>query len=347
VWRPGDGRDAVVGQAGFDTLQFNGGAASETLQVNALDGRVHVVHDAFNDVDLNQVERIRIRALDGKDNVFVSDLAGTDIKQVAIDLAGVAGGADGALDNVAVTGSAANELITVTTSAGVLSVIGLKAQVTVAHFDANDLLGVNGSDGNDTISAATMKANSVQLSMYGGDGRDVVTGSAGGDTLDGGSGADILRGGGGSDQLHGGQHNDRLEGGAGKDILIGSSGDDKLLGGLGEDSLLGDQGNDTITGGAGNDRIFYGSVLDGHDVILDFDGNPTGGQDTLDLEGLFQSLPVAPADRAGRVSIVDHGATVDVFVDADGKAGNGFELAVATLHTVNTITVGQDVIVGT
>jgi Ca2+-binding RTX toxin-like protein len=143
----------------------------------------------------------------------------------------------------------------------------------------------------------------------------------------------------------GGEDNDRLDGGAGADNLIGLAGHDVILGGLGDDSIQGDKGNDTITGGAGNDRIFYSSVLDGHDVVLDFDGNPTGGQDTLHLEFLFQGLGVPVQDRVGRVFISDKGATVDVAVDADGNAGNGYELVVATLHTVDEIKLGTDVII--
>jgi Ca2+-binding RTX toxin-like protein len=350
TWMVGGGKDTVNGGAGIDTLQFNGGGASETIRVDAIGGgRVRVAHDASSGfVDLDDVERLRIRGYDGSDNFFVFDLTGTNVAHVAIDLAGAkAGASDGASDNAVVTGSVGNDLITLTTSGGAVSVGGLAAQVTVTHFDAKDSLGISASDGNDSINAVAVKANSVGLSLYGGDGRDTVIGSASRDTLDGGSGADLLRGGGGSDQILAGQQNDRLEGGAGKDILIGGSGDDVVLGGSGDDAVQGDGGNDTIIGGAGNDTIYYVTKLDGHDVILDFDGNPADGQDTLSLEGLFLNLLVAPADRAGRVSIVDKGATVDVFVDADGNAGNGFELAVATLHTLSTITVGQDVIVGT
>ena len=109
--------------------------------------------------------------------------------------------------------------------------------------------------------------------------------------------------------------------------------------------LDGGFGNDTITGGTGNDTIQYTNILDGQDVVLGFDGNAMGGQDVLDLDALFDNLLVAAVDRAGRVSIVDSGATVNVFVNADGNAGNGFEVTVA-LRTLDTITIGQDVIVG-
>ena len=38
-------------------------------------------------MDLNGVEHIQFNALGGADNITVSDLTGTDVKQVALDLA--------------------------------------------------------------------------------------------------------------------------------------------------------------------------------------------------------------------------------------------------------------------
>jgi hypothetical protein len=65
----------------------------------------------------------------------------------------------------------------------------------------------------------------------------------------------------------------------------------------------------------------------------------------LDLDALFDSLGIAASMRAGLVNINDLGNTVEISVNADGKAG--FELLIATLNTVDVITKGQDVIVGT
>lgn len=113
----------------------------------------------------------------------------------------------------------------------------------------------------------------------------------------------------------------------------------------GNDLLFGLYGNDTITGGAGNDTIYYTGVLDGHDVVVGFDGNAAGGQDALNLDSLFDSLFVAAGDRAGRVSVVDKGASVEIAVDTNGDLT--FDLAVATLKTADAITIGQDILVGT
>src|SRR5262249_30561455 len=38
VWNPGDGSDTVDGQAGMDTLQFNGAAANESINIAANGG---------------------------------------------------------------------------------------------------------------------------------------------------------------------------------------------------------------------------------------------------------------------------------------------------------------------
>ena len=156
--------------------------------------------------------------------------------------------------------------------------------------------------------------------MDGGAGNDTITGGLGNDFLSGGDDNDKMLGGGGDDQLFGDNGKDLLDGGAGNDALTGGAGNDVLTGGIGDDYFTGGQGDDTMTGSTGRDLFQYTSVLDGHDVIIGFDGNPAGGQDVLDLEQLFDDLNVLTADRAGRVSIVDKGASVDVFVDADGTS---------------------------
>jgi hypothetical protein len=52
----------------------------------------------------------------------------------------------------------------------------------------------------------------------------------------------------------------------------------------------------------------------------------------VDLDALFDSLGVAAASRAGRVQLVDTGPDVRVDIDADGGAGNGFELSLLTFQ---------------
>jgi Ca2+-binding RTX toxin-like protein len=163
-----------------------------------------------------------------------------------------------------------------------------------------------------------------------------------------GAGALAATGDDGANLLVGNNGANKIAGGDGADTIEGAAGNDTIVGGAGNDSITGGAGTDRIDVGDGNDTVFYASKLDGKDIIDNFDGNVTDGQDTLNLDLLFDSLGVADGDRAGRVSLVvnDAGTAVDVKVNADANP-NFFELTVATLNTVDPITVGADVVVGT
>ncbi len=87
IWNPGDGSDVIEGQDGFDTLRFNGSNASENMVISANGHRARLTRDVGNvTMDINGVERIQLAALGGADNILVDNLAGTDVKVVAIDL---------------------------------------------------------------------------------------------------------------------------------------------------------------------------------------------------------------------------------------------------------------------
>ena len=180
------------------------------------------------------------------------------------------------------------------------------------------------------------------------EGLPLIAGDDGGivdDTLDGTDEAEILAGGGGDDTLNGGGGNDLLFGGDGDDTLNGGPGDDNLLGGPGDDSIFSSLGSDTINVGADNsgggarpdlsssqDTVFYTNVLHAGDVIDNFDAAGSS-HDVIDLDGLFDNLGVADADRAARVSIVDSDTDQQqVLIDTNGDST--FDL---TLVTVNLI----------
>ncbi|HKP24945.1 MAG TPA: hypothetical protein VJV39_13855 [Dongiaceae bacterium] len=346
IWNPGDDKDVIDGDAGLDTLRVNGDSNSETTSISAAGGHALFSQIGANAVqDLDNVERIEFHAADGLDIITVNDLSGTDVKQVAIDLAtgGLSFG-----DTVNTDGSAGNDVIKVAVAGGIASITGLSAQVTVVHELSSLGIEIDALGGNDNVSGSTLKLNSIQsLAVDGGAGNDTLSGGAGNDGLHGGDDNDKILGGAGDDGLFGDNGKDVLDGGTGNDSLTGGAGNDVLTGGVGDDAFTGGGGDDTMTGGTGKDELRYTSVLDGHDVFIGFDGNAVGGQDVLDLNLLFDSLNVLTADRAGRVSIDDNGASVDVFVDTDGNLFNGYELTVATLKTSDAITVGQDVLVGT
>ena len=293
IWNPGDDNDVVEGQAGTDAMVFNGANVAENIDIAANGGRVLFFRDIANvTMDLNDVETVHFNALGGADNINVGDLTGTDAKLVAIDLAGVIGGAagDAQPDTVTVTGTNGEDVVSISALGGKVVVDGLSAKVTADHTDADDKLVINALAGDDIIDASTLAAGKATL---------------------------------------------QLLGGAGDDVILGSAGDDQIDGGAGDDVVFGNAGSDTFR---------YSDPLDGHDLIADFDGDAAGGQDVLNLDALFDKLGVAEVDRAGRVSLTDNGSAVDVAIDADGNAANGFELTAVTLITADAVTLGQDVI---
>jgi Ca2+-binding RTX toxin-like protein len=77
--------------------------------------------------------------------------------------------------------------------------------MTISGFDADDRIVINGLGGDDVIEASGLSG--MQLTANGGDGDDVLIGSAGNDTLNGGAGDDVLIGGPGQDILDGGTGN--------------------------------------------------------------------------------------------------------------------------------------------
>lgn len=110
--------------------------------------------------------------------------------------------------------------------------------------------------------------------VTGGDGSDLLQGSAQDNTLDGGAGDDYLQGNDG---------NDTLAGGDGNNYLFGNGGDDRLTGGLGRDVLSGGAGNDVLDSGGGTDNFLLDESGDDHyiirsrgDIIFDNGGNDSG-----------------------------------------------------------------------
>ncbi|QOZ32426.1 S-layer family protein [Bradyrhizobium sp. CCBAU 53421] len=207
IWNPGDGSDMVEGGAGTDTLQFNGANIAENIDISANGSRVRMTRDVANvTMDLNGIEKIAFHALGGADHVTIHDLAGTDVKQVLVDLSSPAnsGTGDGAADTVTVEGTGGIDRITVTQSGGTILVDGLPAEVSILGQEAaNDSLIINGFGGADNIDASGLGAGSIKLTIDGGAGDDVIVGSAGNDLIRLGAGDDtyVFKAGSGSDVI--------------------------------------------------------------------------------------------------------------------------------------------------
>ena len=90
------------------------------------------------------------------------------------------------------------------------------------------------------------------MKINGGNGKDVIKGSALKDQISGKGGGDKLYGLGGDDILYGGTGNDKLYGGGGSDTLFSGSGLDYLYGDDGDD-IFQDIVNSYAYGGIGND----------------------------------------------------------------------------------------------
>ena len=122
------------------------------------------------------------------------------------------------------------------------------------------------------LSGAALTRN-PQFTVHGGDGNDVIMGSAGTDQAGGAStdilfgdaGDDFVNGGAGAGQLHGGDGNDSVIGGAATDLLYGDSGNDILNSGGGADEMRGGTGDDVYFV-LSSDRVFE-AAGEGFDTV--------------------------------------------------------------------------------
>ncbi|MBW4553325.1 MAG: hypothetical protein KME35_19760 [Aphanocapsa sp. GSE-SYN-MK-11-07L] len=212
LWNPGEGNDRIEGGDGYDTMLFNGANDDEQIDMSPNGDRFRFFRDVAAVVmDTNDLEKVEFRAFGGADTININDLTGTDVKQINLNLgvSGTAGG-DGQTDTIKTKGSVGNDVVRVASGTEGITVTGLAAKVAIARADASlDRLVVDGGTGNDRISAAHL-GQTIQLTLEGGAGNDVLTGSSGNDVLVGGDGDDGLIGGLGADTLTGGAGRDRF-----------------------------------------------------------------------------------------------------------------------------------------
>ncbi len=176
--------------------------------------------------------------------------------------------------------------------------------INAAAFTNTGVVTISGGGGNDVITG-TEGADMVFTlsgadSIVGGGGGDTIFAGNGNDTIIGGNGADNLNGQNGNDTIAGDADNDVLIGGAGIDTMTGGTGNDflsgqteagLLIGGEGNDTLNGNTASDTLQGNAGDDRLFG---LQGNDVLDAGDGADSlvgaAGNDSLSGGGGADTL---------------------------------------------------------
>jgi hypothetical protein len=169
ISRPKYSNDTVEGQAGTDTLLFNGNNHAENIAITGNGGRVRLSQDRVGaTMDLNDLERIDLRAFGGADTIAVNDLTGTDVTEVNTDLAGEGGSGDGAADHVIVDGTAGDDSISAVGSTSAVTVQGLAATVGISNPEsASDRLDVNTLAGDDAFAAAGGAQSLIQLFVDG------------------------------------------------------------------------------------------------------------------------------------------------------------------------------------
>jgi Ca2+-binding RTX toxin-like protein len=331
IWNPGDGSDVVEGQAGTDTLVFNGANINEKFDIEANGKRARLTRDIGTvTMDINGVEQIQLNARGGADNIVVGDLTGTGVTQVAIDLASLPGGGAGdlAADTVTVNGTKGNDVIEVQGQNGALTVVGLPEVVTVSASESTDALIVSGGAGDDTLSAASLPANTVTLTLDGGSGNDTIIGS---------QGADFLLGGDGNDTIIGGRGNDTAVLGNGNDTFIWNPGD----------------GSDVVEGGAGTDRLVFNGANIAETIDISANGQRVRfsrdiANITMDLNGV-ERIDFHALGGADNITVNDLTGTgvTQVAIDLSGTPGSGQGDGAADSVTVNGTAGGDSISVAT
>ena len=307
-WDPGDGSDVVEGQAGLDELRFNGSGVGEIMEASANGDRVRFTRNVGNIVmDLDGMEKLSVQALGGADTIIVNNLSGTDVTQVAIDLAGTLGGAagDAQPDTVIANATGGNDIIDVFGAGSSVAVVGLPATINIAHVEgANDSLIINGGGGNDGITATTQPAGIVKLTLDGGAGNDTILGS---------QGADVILGGEGNDFVFGDNGNDLALLGAGDDVFQWDPGD----------------GSDTVEGQAGTDELLFFGSNASENISLFANGGRASffrdvGNVTMDLNDM-ETIEFRALGGADNIVIGDLSGTdvTDVDIDLRGPNGGG------------------------
>ena len=228
-------------------------------------------------------------------------------------------GYDSATKQVVVTGTAADDVATISASdANTIDVIvvtnGVSVQQSFAASAVNSIA-FNAGAGNDSLTNST----STPVVADGSDGNDSFVGGSGNDTLYGIGGEDLLVGGDGNDLIRGGSGNDSLDGGDGNDTLLGEgSSFDTLRGGLGDDSLDGGIGTSDLLSEVGDFSFtLTATTLTGlgTDSLLNLEGALlVGGEGANRLDTSLATIPTTLTGGLGNDTIVG-GTQLDTLIE--------------------------------
>ncbi len=303
-----------------------------------------------------------IRGLTGADTLFGG--AGNDTLDGSVGADTMAGGLGNDTYTVDNAGDVVTEAVgegTDTVNASVSYTLQALSEVEKLTGTGSTVLTLTGNEFDNTIIA-----NGAGDTLNGGAGNDTLQGGGGNDTLNGGDGNDTLFGNGGVNTMAGGLGNDTYfvsntndvvneTAGQGSDTIWASvnyalgatseieflkanSGNGLTLTGNGlANTVMGGAGSDTLDGGAGNDALFGGAGNDvfkflagfGQDTITDFDANPAGGQDLMDIS----ALGISAANFTASVQIAALGLGTKVTIG--GNSINLIGVAPATIDSTD------------
>jgi Ca2+-binding RTX toxin-like protein len=190
---------------------------------------------------------------------------------------------------------------------------------TIANTTLIRLLGLNG---NDTLLIDDSAGPMPSGNLLGGEGDDILTGSANDDVLEGGPGNDTLAGRDGADVLFGGSGNDILNGGRGADQMFGGDGDDQFVWNPGD-------GSDVVEGGNGQDTLVFNGANIAEEVDLSANGTRLRffrnvAAITMDCDGIEQ-VSFRALGGADQITVNDLTGTqvTKVLLDLSATAGGG------------------------
>ena len=319
---PSDSPDSIYGLDGNDII--DGGGGNDTINagdgnnvVDGGDGNDSITTGAGNDTVLGGLGNDTIKTGSGADSASGGE--GDDRIYISTAWTSLSGGAG--YDQVYISGTTGNTLDLSTAGIEYLSAgdgndnFDGSAQTVELTLDGNlgdDIL--RGSNFNDTI--------------YGDDGNNTLYGNAGDDRLYGGSGNDTINAGSGNDTINAGDGNNLINGGDGNDSITTGAGNDTILGGLGNDSIHTGAGNDSLNGGNGNDLLDGGT-----------------GSDTASYAGATAAVTVnlglTTAQNTG-------GAGIDTLISIENLTGSAYNDTLTGNSANNTLNGGGgiDILIG-
>jgi Ca2+-binding RTX toxin-like protein len=234
-----------------------------------------------------------------------------------------------ALDNTITTSR--NAAGTILVNGGAVPVLG--GTPTVAN---TSLIQVFGQGGDDTLTLDETNGALPRANLFGGAGKDTITGGSGGDMLFGQSGNDTLLGKGGFDFLFGGAGNDTLTGGDADDQVFGEGGNDRMIWNPGDDTDLfeGGSGTDTAEVNGGNGAEVFTVTANGARVRFDrLDPAPfsldigttedlvlnmNGGDDSFSANGNLAALIKLTVDGGAGDDTILGSNGIDTLLGGDG-----------------------------